>query len=74
MAGFRERDQAGREPCVPSFQKYVLAESHISTGRDHQVLDGPCRRKYAGSVQQDSAGHAIPQRSGGKSTSISPAS
>ena len=34
MARFRERDQAGREPCVPSFQKYVLAESHINTGRD----------------------------------------
>ena len=66
-AGFRERDQAGREPCVPSFQKYVLAESHINTGRRNQVLDGPCRRKYVGSVRQDPARHAIPQRSGGKS-------
>jgi hypothetical protein len=40
MAGFRERDQAGREPCVPSFQKYVLAESHINTGRGHKFWMG----------------------------------
>src|SRR5260370_16483560 len=69
MARFRERDQAGREPCVPSFQKYVLAESHINTGRRNQVgWAMPAKIcRICTTRRQDPAGHAIPQRSGGKS-------